>query len=551
MTSPEGLLDPLDGWGYGRRSTLLFVAFVVGVALYDLGSRSLHVHDTARWGLLAREMVQGGEWLVPHRYGELYVNKPPLYLWLVAAPSALLGEVTPFFVRLPSAIGLVLLVLGTAAWGRLRLGSAKAARFAALLALATPSVLWLGREGRLDMLGSGLAVVGAWQVDLAASGRGTRRTPWVAGLLLGLALLVKGPPLLLAPVLAACLPFPGQPVRARWRTSRPWIVLPVAVAVALLWFVPAVLQAGWQAYGQPLLVGQAADRLAGESTHTHGALYYLGAIAEGMGPFGVAYLALGLFAFTPRGRRLLGQGAGPARLFLVGVLLFALVPTKHVRYLAPLVPFGALGLASALLAWRGERGLLMWKRLAWVGTVALLLVAPLLMTWGTQARYGHGAPVVVPAAALLLFAAASLAALRRGALAPDVVARAGLAVGVTLFLVAGLAHRSRWFTTDKEQLVEAIRAARTEGDRVVTVHGTTPETIFHAAEQAACVPDPRDVPWDGHPGAWIVLARAERIAEVEAAAGRPAVLVAERPDAHEVALRLAALPGDDGRSRGD
>ncbi|HPR46160.1 MAG TPA: glycosyltransferase family 39 protein, partial [Ottowia sp.] len=253
MKLATGLLDPLDGWGDGRRGRLLFVALVVIAALYDLGSRSLHVHDTARWGLLAREMVQGGEWLVPHRYGDLYVNKPPLYLWLVAAPSALFGEVTPFWVRLPSAIGLVMLVLGTAAWARMRLGSAKAARFAGLLALATPSVLWLGREGRLDMFGSGLAVLGAWQVDVAASGRGSRRTPWLAGLLVGCALLVKGPPLLLAPLLVACLPFPGQPARERWRASRPWIVLPVGVGLALAWFVPAVLQAGWSAYGRPLL----------------------------------------------------------------------------------------------------------------------------------------------------------------------------------------------------------------------------------------------------------------------------------------------------------
>jgi len=551
MKLATGLLDPLDGWGDGRRGRLLFVALVVIAALYDLGSRSLHVHDTARWGLLAREMVQGGEWLVPHRYGDLYVNKPPLYLWLVAAPSALFGEVTPFWVRLPSAIGLVMLVLGTAAWARMRLGSAKAARFAGLLALATPSVLWLGREGRLDMFGSGLAVLGAWQVDVAASGRGSRRTPWLAGLLVGCALLVKGPPLLLAPLLVACLPFPGQPARERWRASRPWIVLPVGVGLALAWFVPAVLQAGWSAYGRPLLVGQAVDRLAGESTHTHGPLYYLGAIAAEMGPFGVAYLALGALALTARGRRFLGAGAGPARLFLIGVLLFTLVPTKQVRYLAPLVPFGAMGLATALLAWRGERGPIGWRGLAWVGTLALLLLAPALMTLGVLARYGHALPVLLPSAALLLFAVASLVALLRRTLPADILARAGLTVGLTLFLVAGLALRSRWFTTDKERLVEAIKAARTPGDRVVAVQGTTPETLFAAATHATYVPDPADVAWSAHTGPWIVLAREGGVAAVEAAAGRQATVVATRAEASEVALRLPPLSSDDGGPPGD
>jgi 4-amino-4-deoxy-L-arabinose transferase-like glycosyltransferase len=523
----------------------LLVAFVAALALWDLGGRSLHVHDTARWGLLAREMVQGGEWLVPHRYGELYVNKPPLYLWAVAAPSALRGEVTPFLVRLPSALGLIALVLATAAWGRLRLGSVRRGQVAALLTLATPAVFWLGREGRLDMMGSALAVLAAWQLDLAASGQGRRRTPWVAGLLLGLALLTKGPPLLLVPLLAWLLPPPGGRLVPRMRAARPWIVFPVMLGVALAWFVPAVLSAGWAAYGYPLLVGQAADRLAGESTHTHGALYYLGDVAGEMGPFGVAYLLLGLAALLPRLRARQGA-AGPLALgFALGLLLFSLVPTKQMRYLIPLVPLGAMALTDLLERVVLVEGRATARRLAWTGAAGLGLAAVTALVLAFRAPYGAPWAVVVPALLLLAVAVLSVLALGRRWCAPHDVALAGLTVGLALLLSAGLALRSRWFTTDKETFVRAVAAALKPGDRLVTVQGTTPELVFHAAGHADHIPDPRQVPWTSHPGGWVVIGRQGHEAEIEAASGRPATRVAARGEAGEVALRLAGLGGDD------
>ena len=141
-----------------RRTTLALLGVLVLCVFWDLGGRSLHEFDTARWGQLAREMIRSGEWLVPTRYGELYVNKPPIYLWLVAGPAAAWGEVTPFLVRLPSALGLLLLVLTTWRWTVWRTGSEQAGRLAALLLISTFGVAWLGRAGRLDMLGAAVSV---------------------------------------------------------------------------------------------------------------------------------------------------------------------------------------------------------------------------------------------------------------------------------------------------------------------------------------------------------------------------------------------------------
>jgi 4-amino-4-deoxy-L-arabinose transferase-like glycosyltransferase len=108
-----GLRDPLGAGGRAGFALLLAVALVV--VLHDLGGRSLHRMDSPRWGELAREVLRTGEWIVPVHDGGLYANKPPLYLWAIAAPAAATGEVTPVLVRLPSALAFVALVAAAAA----------------------------------------------------------------------------------------------------------------------------------------------------------------------------------------------------------------------------------------------------------------------------------------------------------------------------------------------------------------------------------------------------------------------------------------------------
>jgi 4-amino-4-deoxy-L-arabinose transferase-like glycosyltransferase len=55
----------------------------------------------ARIAETAREMVTGGQWLVPHYNGELRLQKPPLTYWTTATSYALLG-VSEIATRIPS-----------------------------------------------------------------------------------------------------------------------------------------------------------------------------------------------------------------------------------------------------------------------------------------------------------------------------------------------------------------------------------------------------------------------------------------------------------------
>ena len=93
---------------------LLSGALYVGTA----GTPALVDDDIdAAHALVAREMLQRHDWVIPYQDGIRYLIRPPLHFWLVAASYSVFGE-TAFATRLPVALAMVGLVLMTFVFGR-------------------------------------------------------------------------------------------------------------------------------------------------------------------------------------------------------------------------------------------------------------------------------------------------------------------------------------------------------------------------------------------------------------------------------------------------
>ncbi|MBL8246707.1 MAG: glycosyltransferase family 39 protein, partial [Rhodanobacteraceae bacterium] len=76
-----------------------------------IGLRDPWPADEPRFALVAKQMVDSGEWLFPHRGNELYSDKPPMFMWMQAAASTLTGSWRIGFL-LPSLLsGLLTLAL--------------------------------------------------------------------------------------------------------------------------------------------------------------------------------------------------------------------------------------------------------------------------------------------------------------------------------------------------------------------------------------------------------------------------------------------------------
>ncbi len=96
------------------RTKYLFFLFAIGglFFLFRIVERDLWDPDETRSALVAREMRESGNWILPHLDESVYAEKPPLFFLLVNLSTFILGEDSEFLNRLPSALaGLTCLLI--------------------------------------------------------------------------------------------------------------------------------------------------------------------------------------------------------------------------------------------------------------------------------------------------------------------------------------------------------------------------------------------------------------------------------------------------------
>jgi 4-amino-4-deoxy-L-arabinose transferase-like glycosyltransferase len=98
---------------------------VLALALYLpwLGFTDL-MHEETRRAVIARTMMQNGDFLVPLLGERIYLNKPPLFNWMIVSTSLPFGTVTEWSARLVTVLSLALLAATMVLAAGHRLGAA-------------------------------------------------------------------------------------------------------------------------------------------------------------------------------------------------------------------------------------------------------------------------------------------------------------------------------------------------------------------------------------------------------------------------------------------
>ena len=136
-----------------KKTTLYIIILAIfgGILFFSyLGGWDLWNPDEPRYAQVAKEMLQGEGWIIPHLNSAVYHDKPPFFFWLIAGAAKLLGGMNETAARLPSAcFGLFTIIL-LFFFGK-KLFDERTGFFAALVLATCGEFFWLARRADLDI----------------------------------------------------------------------------------------------------------------------------------------------------------------------------------------------------------------------------------------------------------------------------------------------------------------------------------------------------------------------------------------------------------------
>ena len=311
------------------------------ILFFNLWGRSLENHGYLRYAEVAREMIRSGDWVVMRLNGEVYLNKPPLLIWLIAIPSSIHGSVTPFLARLPVAVSAWIGLLVVFLWGKRVYGTSCAGLVSAGILLSSYQYFTQARMAKTDVLFCVLVLLALYFFFLGYEKSSGRRALCFGSsfFFMGLGVLTKGPFgfFIPFPILALFLIKEG---RARVLIERAFILgYAILLLISLPWVLLFIERFGLD---QSIAYLKAAHPMSRQAPF----YFYFLEIWGQFAPWSLLLPFLGFFVWKERAR----IWRSPESLFLLWfLLLFTLLTLFKVRvsrYLLPALPPLALMLGG-------------------------------------------------------------------------------------------------------------------------------------------------------------------------------------------------------------
>jgi 4-amino-4-deoxy-L-arabinose transferase-like glycosyltransferase len=501
---------------------------VAAFYLYGLGAVPLVGPDEPRYAQVAREMLARHDLITPTLGGLPWFEKPPLLYWMMMASYRVFG-VGEFSARLgPAICGLLTAVFvywiaasvsgPTVSEGSVQVEQQSRKdlpRYSALAFLSSLGVIAFARAASFDIvitmtLTGAFACFVAWQVGSACIPAGgspaslsavhsqTRSHGWLLPafyFFIGLSLLAKGLIGIVIPsgVIGCYFLLRHEWPQRKFRVSLFWGV-PLAVAVAAVWYGPMISRHGWTFVDQFIIQHHFARFATNKYHHPAPFYFYLPVLALLALPWTGQLLA----AFNSA-RRWNWRGDAPLdrlRVFaiawiVVPVVFFSFSGSKLTAYILPVMPAVALlsgeRLECFLRTGRGD------KVMRFTG--ALLMALASVGGW-YSVRHLHLSSLCIAATLLPLFVIGSAALLRpqmRKVLFVLIPVATFAASAVAINCAAPVAAR----TESVRDLLAAANARGYGTVRVVQLHNIERTAEFYAAGRLDYGPDGEPIKLEG------------------------------------------------------
>jgi 4-amino-4-deoxy-L-arabinose transferase-like glycosyltransferase len=328
------------------RSINYGVLFLGCLLFHTIGTWNVPLidRDEPRFAEASREMIERGDYLVPHFNNQLRLDKPPLAYWAQVASYRLFGE-NDFAARFPSAVAAALIALSIFAWGK-GIGDERIGWWAAIIFTLSLQTFLHARAAVADMwlvLFVTTAHWAAWELIQRP------KTSWkwwtVFYFSLALGFLAKGPigwtPLL---TIAA--------MKCFWRdvdlAKRFKFVRGIAFMLALvaLWGIPALMQTHGEFFVIGIgrhVVGRSFGAMEGHGSNSLGIYllllpFYLVTIFASFFPWSIKLPTLTKKLCREHDKIDIYLLSGAAIVFII----FSLIKTKLPHYTLPAFPLLAL-----------------------------------------------------------------------------------------------------------------------------------------------------------------------------------------------------------------
>ncbi|MDX1569099.1 MAG: glycosyltransferase family 39 protein [Xanthomonadales bacterium] len=338
-----------------RTHLLLLLGLGLVYIATGIGLRDPWPSDEPRFALIAKDMVESGEWFFPRRGGELYPDKPPLFMWAQAIFYQLTGSLR-IAALLPSLLaGLAVLVL-IYDMGR-RLWNPRVGLAAGLLLLVAPQFVLEARAGQLDAMVTAWIALGMYGFLRHLLLGPDRRWLLVGFAACGFGIITKGvgflPLLVFLPFLFYRRRAPDHVAGGTGARDALTGVLVMLAAIGL-WLIPMLLlvsgadDPAYAAYRDNILFKQTGERYVAPSHHFKPWWYFLVEVIPAL------WLPIFLLLpwLVPNWFRAIRENDGRIILLLgfvaLTVLFFTLSPAKRGVYILPALPWCALAAAPWL-----------------------------------------------------------------------------------------------------------------------------------------------------------------------------------------------------------
>lgn len=463
-------------WHYLALALLCFALYLPGLTSLPPFDR-----DEARFAQASKQMVETGDVIDIRLQDEPRYKKPIGIYWLQATSAAITGAKDQIWAyRIPSLLSATLAVLLTAG---------AAARFisptAGLVAGGMlASTLILGVEARMAKTDATLlfSIVAAQVLLLRfwMEGQLSRRLSLLFWVMVGVGVLIKGPPILLICggtfLVLSVIRRSGSWIKP----LQPLTGLGLVLLLVAPWLIVITIKSGGQFWVESVGKDLLAKAVSKQESHGAPPGYYLIASLITFWPWAPFLLLAGVYAWKKRSEKLVQ--------FLLAWVLpywicYELFPTKLVHYTMPTYP--ALAMLAALALTDRSFVPAAWLRRSVAGLMALLVVLVAL---------------AVPMAPVGIFAALAPEPDWQAAFAQAQMSFLAIGAGLLLIAAAAVAYN--------------MRSSRPQLALAVAVVGLV---NFYAAVHGSLLPSLQ--------GFWLSRDAAEMVAPYRAACPGPVVSV--------------------------